>query len=411
MLTRILAYVRQFDRNLWILSFGWFVSALGFAAAIPFIGIYFHAEFGMSITDIGLFFGVMAVVRSLFQAVGGEVSDRIQRRQLLNVSQVARAVVFGLLAGAIHWHWGFWWCAVLLVVNSVFGAVFQPVAHAVVSDILPQEQRLDGYAITRTAGNMGWAVGPAVGGFLATSSYALLFVLASILTLMSAMVFLLYLTATQSDLQSDRFRLRDVIAIKDDPLLARHSLLIFLLYLVVAQLVLPFSVYTVEMVGISESRLGILFGLNGFLVAVFQIPVTRCLARFTLTSQLAWGGLLYAVGYGMVGVLVGFEYFILAITVVTVGEMFMSPPSLTLTSRLAPAGRMGRYMGIFGFFVAAGWSFGPLYGGLILDRLGDSFAAAWLTISSLAILSALGYVGFGRRLPAQYNEPQKLPTL
>lgn len=403
MWNKSLAYLRQFDRNLWILSLGWFVSALGFAAAIPFIGIYFYAEFGMSITEVGLFFGVMAVVRSVFQAVGGEVSDRIERRWLLISAQYARAIIFVLLAAAINWHWGFWWCAVLLAVNSIFGAVFQPVANAMVSDIVSAEKRLDGYAITRTAGNLGWAVGPAIGGFLAMASYALLFLIAAVITLISAFVFLLFLKPIQSDRQIDRFKLSDVIAIKDDPLLARHSILIFILYLVVAQLILPFSVYTVEIVGISKTQLGYLFSLNGLLVVFLQIPITRLLSRFTLTMQLAWGGFLYAIGYSMIGILMGFEYFVLAITVVTVGEMFMSPPSLTLTSRLAPPGRIGRYMGIYGFFVAAGWSFGPLYGGLILDHLGNTPTLAWFAISSLAIVSSIGYLVFGRRLPARLN--------
>ncbi len=403
MWNKSLAYLRQFDRNLWILSLGWFVSALGFAAAIPFIGIYFHAEFGLSITEIGLFFGVMAVFRSVFQAVGGEVSDRIERRWLLISSQYARAVVFVLLAAAIHWHWGFWWCAIFLGVNSIFGAVFQPVANAMVADILSKDKRLDGYAITRTAGNLGWAVGPAVGGFLATSSYASLFMMAAMVLLVSAWIFQRFLKVVQAELQTDRFRLSDVLAVKNDLNLARHSILIFILYLVVAQLILPFSVYTVEMVGISEAQLGFLFSLNGLLVAVLQIPVTRLLSRFTLTTQLAGGAFLYAIGYSLVGILVGFEYFILTMTIVTIGEIFMSPPSLTLTSRLAPPGRMGRYMGIYGFFVAAGWSFGPLYGGLILDHLGGTPAVAWLVISSLAVVSGVGYLIFQRKLPAEIN--------
>ncbi len=403
MWNKSLTYIRQFDRNLWILSLGWFVSALGFAAAIPFIGIYFYAEFGMSLTEIGLFFGVMAVVRSVFQAVGGEVSDRIERLWLLISAQYGRAVIFVLLAAAIHWHWGFWWCAVLLMVNSAFGAVFQPVANAMVSDILPTERRLDGYAITRTAGNLGWAAGPAIGGFLATSSYSSLFLMSAVVLLVSAWIFQRFLKVVHTKQQTDRFKFSDIVAIKDDPLLVKHSILIFMLYLVVAQLILPFSVYTVEMVGISETQLGFLFSLNGLLVVFLQIPITRLLSRFALTTQLAWGGFLYAIGYGMLGMLIGFEYFILTITVVTVGEMFMSPPSLTLTSRLAPTGRMGRYMGIFGFFMAAGWSFGPLYGGLILDHLGGTPAVAWFAISSLAVLSAVGYLIFGHFLPAEFN--------
>ena len=89
--------------------------------------------------------------------------------------------------------------------------------------------------------------------------------------------------------------------------------------------------------------------------------------------------------------------------VVTTGEIVMSPPSLALTSRLAPEGRMGRYMGIFGFFVASGWSFGPLYGGVILDHLGHNPLLSWVVISSLAVVSGLGYLMFTRSLPKQFN--------
>jgi MFS family permease len=403
MWNKSLAYIRKFDRNLWVLAGGWFVSALGFAASIPFIAIYFHAEFKLSMTEIGLFFGVLAIVRSMFQAVGGEVSDRIERRWLLIASQFFRSGAFLLMASALHWHWGFWWVAVFLLINSIFGAVFQPAANATVSDILSKEKRLDGYAITRAAGNLGWAAGPAVGGFLAASSYALLFAISSAVTLLSGLIFLLFLKVPQYSRQQDRFKLSDIFSVRNDPYLAWHAGLIFLLYLVVAQMIAPFSVYAVEMIGISKNQLGSLYTLNGLLVVFLQIPITRLLSRFSLTIQLAWGSFLYVIGYSMVGVLIGFRYFILAITIVTIGEMFMSPPTLTLTSRLAPDGRMGRYMGVIGFVMASGWSFGPLYGGVILDHLGGIPSVAWITISSLAFFSAVGYFIFTRRLPAEYN--------
>ena len=54
MISKPVAYVRQFDRNLWVLCVGWFVGALGFAAAIPFLSIYFHDKLGMSMTESAL---------------------------------------------------------------------------------------------------------------------------------------------------------------------------------------------------------------------------------------------------------------------------------------------------------------------------------------------------------------------
>ncbi len=397
------SFVRQFDNSLWILSAGWFVSAAGFAISIPFIAIYFHAELGLSMSEIGLFFGALAVVRSIFQAVGGEVSDRMERITLAVYSQIFRAAAFAVLAVSIYRDWGFWPVAAALAVNAMFGAVFQPVANAMVSDIVPADKRLDGYAITRSAGNLGWAVGPAVGGFFAGYSYGILFVFSSAATLVSGLVFLFFLKPVKTIRTQEKFKFSDLVAIRKDSYLARHSLLIFALYLVVAQLMAPFSVYTVEIVKISEHQLGLLYTLNGLMVVLLQIPVTRLLAKYKLTSQLAAGAFLYAIGYGMVGLLVGFEYFIIAIIIVTLGEIIMSPPSLTLTSRLAPDGRMGRYMGIFGFFVASGWSFGPLYGGVILDHFGSHAAVAWALIASLAILAGFGYMLFTRVLPDRFN--------
>lgn len=407
MIARSLAFIREFDRSLWILSVGWFVSALGFAVSIPFIAIYFSAELGFSMSQIGLFFGAMAVIRSVFQAVGGEVSDRMERRSILIYSQAMRSVSFLLLALCIFYNWGFWAIAASLTLNSIFGAIFQPIANAVVSDIVSSERRLDGYAITRSAGNLGWAVGPAIGGFMAGHSYGLLFVISCLITLVSSLIFGIFLRIPKRMLSvAESFRFSDLLAIKNDPYLARHSILIFLLYLVVAQLMAPFSVYAVEMVKISENQLGILYTINGLMVVLLQIPVTQLLSRYKLTTQLALGAFTYAIGYGMMGIFVGFEFFIAAMIVVTLGEIFMSPPSLTLTSHLAPEGRMGRYMGIFGFFVASGWSLGPLYGGVILDKFGHSYTQAWIMISSLAVVSGIGYLLFARRLPDKFNRRQ-----
>jgi MFS family permease len=278
-----------------------------------------------------------------------------------------------------------------------------PAVNAMVSDILPKDKRLYGYAISRSAGNLGWAFGPALGGALAATSYATLFYLSALITLVSGFVFFVFLKVPKITAKLDRFRFSDLIAVKNDRNLAIHSLLVLCLYLVVAQLIAPFSIYTVEMVGIAESKLGLLYGINGFMVAALQIPITRLLSKTRFTTQLSLGALLYFLSYGALGILVGFDFFVFIMIMVTVGEVVMSPAALTLTSALAPEGRTGRYMGVFGFFVTAGWSLGPLYGGFFLDQFQHNFALAWVLIASLALVSAVGFFLFGKVLPRQYN--------
>jgi len=405
MITRAAAYFRGMPGGLWVLSVGWFVSALGFGIAIPFISIYFHSALGLSITQIGLFFGVMAVVRSVFQILGGEIADRMDRRSLMIHTQIIRAITFFIMAIAVYRDWGFYAIAASLLMNSVFGALFQPVANAAVSDILPEEARLDGFAITRSAINLGWAAGPALGGFLAGYSYGFLFIMSGLITLASAMVFLFFLAARQMERLPERFRFSDLVSVKDDPWLAIHAGLIFILFMVHSQLLAPFSIYAVEMVGISEQQLGFLYTLNGLLVVTLQVPVTRLLSGFRLTSQMAAGAMIYAAGYTFIGFCSGFSMFMAAVFIVTIAEMVMSPASLALTARLAPRNRQGRYMGIFGFAVSSGWSFGPLYGGLILDAAGHHPVAAWGIISVLAVASGLGYLLLARRMPKTFNAP------
>jgi MFS family permease len=311
------------------------------------------------------------------------------------------------IAWSIAADWGFWAIAVLVTLNSIFGAIFMPAINALVSDIVPKAKRLDGYAVTRSAGNLGWAAGPAIGGFFAHSSYASLFLVSGVLTMASALVFFFFFKPPVRETAPEAFRFSDLIALKKDTNLAVHCSLVFLLYLVVAQLIAPFSVYSVEMVGISESSLGLLFAINGIMVSLLQIPITQLLGNFRFTTQLASGALLYFVGYGVMGLFSHFSAFVFLMILITTGEMFMSPPAITLTSRLAPEGRMGRYMGVFGFFTTAGWSLGPLYGGYFLDVFADNLPLAWLLISSTAALSAIGFALFGRRLEVEFNRKDR----
>jgi MFS family permease len=142
-------------------------------------------------------------------------------------------------------------------------------------------------------------------------------------------------------------------------------------------------------------------------VVSLQVPLTRALSRFALTTQMALGGFIYAAGYAVVGFCAGFHSFILAVVMVTFAEIAMSPAALALTSRLAPEGRIGRYMGVFGFFVAAGWSFGPLYGGTILDRFAGQHVTAWAMIASMALLPAIGYLFVAARVSAALNRADR----
>jgi MFS family permease len=345
------------------------------------------------------------VIRAIFQAVGGELADRLGRYPLMVSAQLFRSVVFWVIAFAIHSHWGFYAVGGLLIFNSIFGALFQPAANATVADVVDIEKRTEGYSIVRVAGNFGWALGPAMGGFLADKSYAILFLFSGGMTLVSSIIIGLFMRGIRRiHHNEEKFSLREMLTVKGNELILKYAALLFILYLVVSQFIMPFSLYSVDFMGISKKELGFLFAINGLMVTFFQIPTTRLLRGVRLTIQMSIGALVYAAGFLWIGLTSTFLAFALAMAVITTGENVVSPPSLAITANLAPRGRMGRYMGIYGFAVTGGWSLGPLLGGTLLDWAKPDFVYAWSVVAALAIMSSIGFGYLTRQVPPDLNQ-------
>ncbi len=395
----------ELDKRVYILSLGWVVSSAGFAMVIPFMSIYFHEQMGLSMSAIGLFFGFTTILRAAPQPVAGWLSDRIGRVPIMGWSQILRSLTFVGVGYAIMVNSGFPLIAAFISFNYIFGAVLNPAANAMVADLVTKEQRVSAYAMLRIGGNLGWALGPALGGFVSDKSFSTLFYVAAVMTLISGIYFFFALKdipKRNGPGAAADFKWRDIVMVRRDPLLLRHCLVSFVLFLVVAQLIAALSVYSVETVGISRAQLGTLYAINGFMVVFLQFPISSLFRRTSLTGQLTLGALIYSLGYFLVGLAPGFGFLVYCIVVITVAEMIISPPSLALVANLSPPEAYGRYMGIFGFFHMSGWSLGPTVGGFLLDFFAAKPVLMWACISVLAMAASFLYYMFGRRLtPAQ----------
>ncbi len=396
--------LKKFDKHLWILMIGWFTSSVGFSISIPFISIYFHSELKMSLSEIGVFFGVAAIVRSVSQSIGGELSDRIGRYRIMIGAQLMRSITFILVAYAIYAHWSFWGIGGAIIINFIFGSFFQPAANAAVADLVDIKFRTEGYAVVRSAENLGWAAGPAIGGFVAGVSYSTLFIISSALVFISAIIISLSMKGIKPILQAqEKSNWRYLFLIKGNEKIFMHAGLVFLLYLVVSQMIAPFSLYSVDFKGITKAQLGFLFTLNGLMVTFLQLPTTRILRQVKLTNQLALGAFIYACGFFLIGLTGVYAYFVTAFVLITMAENCVSPPALSIAANLAPEGRIGRYMGIYGFAVTGGWSLGPLLGGLLLDWTKPHFIYMWGTVAIMVLIAAVGFKRMARTIPPELN--------
>jgi MFS family permease len=404
---------QRFDIRVWVIFFSQIVTSMGFALAMPFISIYFHSVLGVAMSIVGTIFLIRAAVAAAAQVVGGELSDRFGRKRVMVSSLVFRIFLFLLLAAAVALHTHYLVVALVMIVGQGVGSLFMPASQAVVADVIEPRKRVEAYGLLRVGGNLGWAIGPIIGGFLARGSYAWLFVATAFASLITTVLIAVFIREPAHARSPKEFKVRDLLHLG-----ANRPLLIFcglslLIFIVAGQLIAPLSVFAVERVGISTVQLGYLFTINGLLVVVFQFPIATLIGRIQLTSALALGSFLYALGYFSVGIAPSFLFLALSMVVITAGEVMVKPAGMSLAANMAPPDQKGRYIGIYGLTESLGWSLGPFMGGILLDVFAKKAMQPWVIIAVLGIAAMIGFRWFRSKIPIALDrslEPQDAET-
>jgi len=395
----LLRLVRTYDRRFWTLLSVQLIVAVGFGAAMPFVSLYLHEQLGAPMTVVGTIMLVSALVASGGRIVGGEIADRIGRRPLLLGGIGLRVAAFALMALGIHLRWTVWTIGFIFLLIRLFGAAVRPGLMAIVADVVNKDQRVEAYALLRIGSNAGWAAGAAIGGFLVTVSYASLFLLTTVASLIGLILVALFIQESRRSTASERFALSRVLDVGRDLRFLAFCAWSILLFVVMGQFASTLAVFSTGAIGISEPQLGVLFMVNGIAVVLFQWPAARLTARVGIRWGLVLGCLGYAVGYFSVGWVVSFGALIGSMVLITLGEVTFSPTATAAVATMAPDDRTGRYMGFFGLTEALGWSLGPFLGGLLFDRMAGQPVLLWGIIASLGVAAAIGFaVSFDRRV-------------
>ncbi len=371
------------------------IGALGFALSIPFLSLYLHEELNIPLTQIGVMLAVSGLFGAAASPLGGAASDRYGRKKLLVSFLALRAVTFVVLTLLVWHRASFLVFSALWIINSLLGTATFPMMDATLVDVTPAERRDEAFGLLRVVANLGWALGPAIGGLMVVSGYHLLFLTTAAALIVSTAVARVKLQETWRP-APEVSRPNNFRAITGDPMLLRFLAVCLLLFMVRGQLIAPFSVHASSNVGLTKSQIGLLYFLNGALVAVMQLPITRIVSLFKPLRALTAAGLLYGVGYYMVGLARDQWGMIAAVVIITIAEMIEAPTASAYVSRLAPAGMTGIYMGAFSLVMHLGWTVGPLLGGILIDTM-PRVAEAWGVIALLAGCASVGFFGMSLR--------------
>ncbi len=383
---------------------------------MPYMSLFLNNVLGISMTIVGTILMIAQVIGATIGLYGGEISDKFGRKYIMIRSLSGRFVLFIIIGLVISQWQNAWIIFIFLILNSILFSFYIPASQAYVADLTTEKERISTYGLLRMGGNLGWALGPAIGGLLATLDYAYLFFVTALCMAIATMILKYFCkeslnravgkNAMNKSVESEesvqktpdfQINLKEIFSVVRDQRFLVFTLISFSVFIVWGHLVAPISIYAVNRVGISKSQLGLLFSINGFMVVIFQYLITHLIPDKKELDALWIGALIYVAGYLSVGFAVNFGLLVFSMVIITIAEMVITPSSQSYASKIARPENRGRYLAFYNLSQTFGWAFGPLLGGILLDIFTGRSIFIWLIVSIFALFSAAGFILFKKK--------------
>ena len=372
----------------WLLV-GRFVNALGSMAWV-FVPLYLVSDRGLSESAAGSIAAVWGLGMIAGNLAGGAVGDRFGLRPTLAFASLASAV--GCLLVPLTPTGGL---PVVLALMGALGGVGRPVSFALVTSALPTEHRRQATAWMRAVNNAGTVLGPPLGGLLAVHHFGAIFVIDAVASLMMLAVVLFVVPASARVPLSDGAPTRLLAALRQDP-----RFVLLLLTVVAADTAYRFAYSAVpwqlEALGAAPWIYGTTISLNCALIVLFEPWLAHRLRERPPERLIALGFLLVGLGWVVVAPSPGIAVVLVAVAIVTAGEMLYKPTATAHASDRAPDGMHGRYQSLYGAASIGGTVLAPPLAGALFEV---SPQLMWMAGGALGVAAAavLALTGRGPR--------------
>lgn len=395
---------RGLDRRIWQLAFARTANTMGLSLVMTFLGIYIVKTRGYP----AWLYGVIALTgnlgQSLSNAWAGQLSDRIGRKPLIVTSLFIRSGFIALLGVEVLLDAPLWVLGLNLVITSGLRGCFEPVSYALVADVATADQRIAAFGLQRMGVNLGWAIGPAMGGLLTiVMPYGAVFFIAAVGMLIATFVIagiedpVRKTTApTKSPALGEAVR-----SAWSDRTIRLLLCATFFAAILQTQMYATFSIFMTDELALTKANVGVIYALNGGAVLLLQLPALALIRKVGVGVALPYSAIVNTIGFAAIGAASGMGGCALAMLVITMGEVVLSPAHQTATAEIADPSSRGKTYGVIGFAQMLGVAVAPLLGGLLLDGIGDHHGAMWLTIATLGCAQTLFLFAFVRRRSAR----------
>ena len=337
---------------------------LGMGIVIPFMPIY-AKTLGATGISIGIFFASFPLAQIAFMPMIGRLSDQRGRKVFI----AAGLLLSSVLSIAYVFAPDIAYLTMIRFFQGLSVALILPISSAYVGDLAPPEKRGELMGIFNLFLTSSIGIGPLAGGWISdTYGMATSFYLMSGLNGLAFIIVLFFLDEKPS-----------VHEAAERPsygeLLRRPGVRGIALYRMVTaiQMGLWFSflpLLAVEVLLISQSRIGIIMAVYMLVNSLVQVPFGRMADRYSKRTLIIVSG--YLASGAFVTILFSGGFWDLLLISGFTGVMgALAQPALTaLAAGEGKQGGMGAIMGVLNMALSVGMMLGPVLAGLLSDIIG-----------------------------------------
>ena len=372
-------------RAVWLLALVTFVNRAG-TMVVPFLSLYLTKDMGLTLEEVGWIMSCFGAGSVLGSWLGGKLTDKLGFYDVM----VGALLTSGIAFIALQYVTGFVPFGIGVFVLLVFSDAFRPAMFVAIRGYATPETRTRSVTLIRLAINLGFSMGPAIGGLIiATWSYGGLFWVDA-LTCFAALG-LLWTELPRKAAMKDGDAARSTATrspYRDGPYLF-FLLTTVLICIPFLQYFSSIPLFYSEVHGMGEFAIGVLLGANGLLIFLLEMPLIKyCEDRAYDRMRILVGSVaLFAMSFLVLNLFPTIAFLWVGMVLVTVGEMLNFPFMNRFAFDRAEHGATGAYMALFTISWSVAHIIGHTLGLNLIAQFG--YELTWYIFTAM-LLVAMG---------------------
>jgi MFS family permease len=373
---------RGLPREIYILFIGRIINCLGSFVG-PLMTLILTQKFGMSSAESGSFIALQSCLQGIGLVIGGKMVDSFGRKKVIVVCQSLGAVLI-ILCGIIPISM---LTAKMMIASSCLYSMAFTAYDALQADVTNTKNRKVSYSLLYMGINIGFAIGPIIGGFLYKNYLSLVFIgdaVTTIISMVLVMVLIKEKTIYKSTIENEeenkieeRNELEDNVEgsvfkiLMSRPILLVFCMIMFFRNFTYAEWPFALPLQLGNIYGSDGASMFALLGaVNGTIVIIGTPFLMKLTKKFSELMNICLGNFIYVISFFMFGCIGSMPLFIMAVSLMTFGEIIGAANSSAFISNNSPASHRGRLNSTLSIIIMSGGALSPMIIGNIIEKYG-----------------------------------------